>query len=85
MMLSRLKRRVRALLRKSTMEREMDEELHYHLDRDARQNIKGGMSPEEARYATLRSFGGVEQARERCREARGVSLIEDLCQDLRTV
>jgi predicted permease len=65
------------------MERELDEELRYHLERDVEQNIEGGMSPEEARYAARRSFGGLEQSKEECREARGVRLLEDLWQDVR--
>jgi predicted permease len=82
-MLGRLKRRLRALLRKGEMERELEEELRYHLERETERNLRGGMSPEEARYAALRAFGGVEQAREQCREARGVRLIEDFWQDVR--
>lgn len=82
-MLGRLGRRLRALIRKSEMERELDEELRYHLEREIEQNVAGGMSPEEARYAALRRFGGMEQAKEQCREARGVRPLEDLWRDLR--
>ncbi|MCA1624985.1 MAG: ABC transporter permease [Acidobacteria bacterium] len=82
-MLGRLKRRLRALLHKGAMEREMDEGLRYHLEREIEWNLGEGMNSEEARYAALRSFGGVEQAKEQCREARGVRLIEDLWKDLR--
>jgi putative ABC transport system permease protein len=81
-MLGRLKRRVRALVRKGAMERELDEELRYHMEREIEQNMRGGMSPEEARSAALKSFGGLAQAKEECREARGVRFIEDLWQDL---
>src|SRR5262245_29003291 len=80
---SKLMTRLRALLRKSEMERELDDELRYHLEQQAEQNIRLGMSPEEARYAAQKAFGGVEQAKERSRDARGVGLIEDLWQDLR--
>src|SRR5215468_7220145 len=82
-MLSGLKARLRALLRKSEMERELDEELRYHVERQTEQNIRLGMNPEEARYAALRRFEGVEQAKERSRDARGVRWVEDLLQDLR--
>ncbi|HEY3037963.1 MAG TPA: hypothetical protein VGJ66_04455 [Pyrinomonadaceae bacterium] len=41
------------------------------------------MSPEDARNAALRSFGGVDQSKEECRDARGVRLIEDVISDLR--
>src|SRR4030095_881034 len=82
-MLSNLKTRLRALLRKSEMERELDEELLYHIERQTEQNVRLGMNPEEARHAARKAFGGVEQAKERSRDARGVRWIEDLWQDLR--
>jgi len=82
-MLSKLRTRLRALLRKSEMERELDEELRYHIERQTEQNTRLGMSPEEARHAARKAFGGVEQAKERSRDARGVRLLEDLWQDLR--
>src|SRR5215467_3092155 len=82
-MLSRLKAALRALLRRTQVERELDEELRYHIEQQAEQNIRLGMNPEEARYAALKAFGGVEQAKERSRDARGVRWVEDLWQDLR--
>src|SRR5215470_5874070 len=82
-MLTTLKTKLRALLRKSEVERELDEELRYHIEQQVEQNIRLGMNPEEARQAALKSFGGVEQAKERSRDARGVKWIDDLLQDLR--
>ena len=82
-MVGRIKRRLRALVRKGEMDRELDDELRFHLERQIEISVNAGMSPEEARYAALRSFGGVDQSKEQCREARGVRLIEDLWQDLR--
>jgi putative ABC transport system permease protein len=82
-MLSNLRARLRGLLWKSEMERELDEELRDHIERQIEQNIRLGMSPEEARHAALKAFGGVEQAKERSRDSRGVRWIEDLWQDLR--
>src|SRR5262249_47823030 len=82
-MLSNLMTRLRALLRKSEVERELDEELRYHIEQQAEQNIRLGMNPEEARQAALKSCGGVEQAKERSRDTRGVRWIEDFWQDLR--
>jgi len=82
-MLNNLMTRLRALLRKSEVERELDEELRHHIEQQVEQNIRLGMNPEEARQAALKSFGGVEQAKERSRDARGVRWIEDLWQDLR--
>src|SRR5262245_12853019 len=82
-MLGKLKTRLRALLRKSEMERELDEEMRHHIERQTEQNIRLGLNPEEARQVALKSFGGMEQAKERSRDARGVRWIEDLWQDMR--
>jgi hypothetical protein len=81
-MLQRLRLRLRALLYKRKIENELDEELRSHLEREIERHIKQGVSPEKARYTALTSFGGMEQAKEQCRDARGVRLIEDLWQDL---
>jgi putative ABC transport system permease protein len=78
-----LKRRWRALVRKPELEHDLDEEMRFHLEQDIAQNLKNGMSPEDARYAALKSFGGVDQSKEECRDARGVSLIENILKDVR--
>jgi hypothetical protein len=78
-----LKRRWRALTHKNELEHELDEEMQFHLERDITQNLKSGMSPEEARYAALKSFDGFAQSQEECRDARGVRVIENILQDLR--
>jgi predicted permease len=82
-MLNRLKLRLRALLHKTEMERELDEELRFHLEKEVEQNLARGMNAEEARFAALRSFGGVEQVKEKSRDVRGVRFVEELWQDLR--
>src|SRR6266540_1740720 len=82
-MLSRLKTALRALLRKRQAERELDDELRYHIEQQTEQNIRLGMNPEEARCAASKVFGGVEQAKEQSRDTRGVRWLEDLFQDLR--
>src|SRR5262245_49268329 len=82
-MLSKLKTALRALLRKSQAERDLDEELRRHIEQQVEQNIRLGMNPEEARSAALKTFGGVEQAKERSRDARGVRWLEEIWQDLR--
>ena len=69
-MLSKLKTGLRTLLRKSEMERELDEELGHHIEQQTEQNIRLGMNPEEVRQVAFKSFGGVEQAKERSRDLR---------------
>ncbi len=78
-----LKLRLRALFHKNEVDNELDEELRFYLEKQTEQNVAQGMSPEEGAAAALRDFGGVEQAKEECRDARGVSVIEELWQDLR--
>jgi predicted permease len=75
--------RLRNLFRKDAVEQETDQELRFHLEREITQRISEGMSSEEARRAALLEFGGVEQFKEECREARGVNRIESLLSHLR--
>jgi predicted permease len=82
-MLSGLKLRLRALFRKAEVERELDEELRFHLEKETEQNLARGMGPEEARRAALVSFGGVERVKEESRDVRGFRLFEELWHDLR--
>jgi macrolide transport system ATP-binding/permease protein len=75
--------RLRSLLRRPAVEQELDEELRYHLDREADENIARGMSPNEGRLAALRTIDGLEQRKEECRDMRGVNVIECCIGDLR--
>jgi len=83
-MLSKLRVALRTLLRRSEVERELDEELRQHIERQTEQNIRLGMNLDEARDAARKAFGGVEQAKERSRDFRGVRWIEEAWQDFRT-
>jgi len=67
-MLRKLFHRLRASLRRGKVEREMDVEMRFHLEMETAENIRRGMSEEEARRAALRSFGGVEQVKEAYRD-----------------
>jgi hypothetical protein len=58
----------RAVLHKDEVERDMDQEVRFHLEMEIQQNIRRGMSPSQARLVALRSFGGVEQVKEQCRD-----------------
>src|SRR5215475_3915069 len=82
-MLNKLRLRLRALFFKSRLEDELQAELQFHLEREIEENIARGMTPEDARYAALRGFGGVELVKEESRDVRGVRLLEELWQDLR--
>jgi putative ABC transport system permease protein len=82
-MLKKLGLRLRALFFKPKMEDELQAELQFHLEREIEENIARGMTPEEARFAALRSFGGVERVKEESRDVRGIRRLEELWQDLR--
>jgi len=70
------------LFRKKSHDAEMAEEIRQHLDGLIERNVTAGMSPEEARCAALRQFGGVEQIKEIAREQRVWMWAEQLWQDL---
>ena len=82
-MLNDLWIRVRALLRRKSAEMELDDELRFHLERQVEKYVQSGMSREEARRRARVEFGGVELAKEECRDARGVNFVESVGQDLR--
>jgi predicted permease len=65
------------------MESEMDAEMQFHVEARAEDLMRGGMARREALRRARVEFGGIEQAKEECREARGVSFIEGLLRDLR--
>ena len=75
--------RFRSLFRKSRVERELSDEIRFHLEKLIEVNVARGMSVNDARYAALRELGGVEQIKQECRDVRRVNYLEDLIQDLR--
>ena len=76
-------RGLRALFQKEQLDQQLSAELGFHLEKQIEQNLAAGMSAEEARYAALRRFGGVEQVMEECRDAWGVRFVDTLFQDIR--
>jgi putative ABC transport system permease protein len=75
--------RVRALFFRKRLERDLDDELRAHVDLLAEENCRRGMSPEQARQAALREFGGVEQTKEAYREQRSLPLFDIFVHDVR--
>ena len=75
--------RLRSLFRRTQVDRELREELRDHLDRQIRENLERGMSPEDARSSALRTLGRIPLIVEQCHETRGVSIVENFLQDLR--
>jgi putative ABC transport system permease protein len=75
--------RLRGLFGKRRSERELDAELRAHVDALTEENMRRGMSAEDARYAAHREFGGVEQTKELYREQRSLPFLETLLRDAR--
>jgi putative ABC transport system permease protein len=71
------------LFRRKTVEQELGSELRFHIERQVEENLAEGMTPQEARRAAVREFGGVEQVKEDCRDTRRSNSIETFLQDLR--
>jgi len=82
-MLSDLLIRLRSLFRRDSVEAEMSDELRFHVERQAEKYAASGLPHEEAARRARLEFGGLERVKEECRDARGVSLIESLLQDVR--
>lgn len=74
--------RLRGLFEHKRLERELDDEVRFHLEMQIEDNLKAGMNPVEARYAALRSFGAIEPMKERYRERRAFALVETMAQDI---
>src|SRR5688572_25704643 len=78
-----LRSRLRSLLLGGRREADLREELQLHIDREIERLRANGLSPEAARSQALRTFGGVEQIKEGCRDARGIGLADALGRDVR--
>ena len=81
--MSDLTYRLRAVFRRAAVERELDDELRFHLERETEKLIRGGLSPAEAERRARVAFGGVERTKEESRDVRGVSLLDVAMQDIR--
>jgi len=75
--------RVRSLFRWAQADRELDDELRDHVDRKTEEYMAQGMTSEEARRRARIDLDGIEQTKEKCRDARPTNWIQDLIQDIR--
>jgi len=78
-----LRLRLRSLFRRSAVERELDAEMEFHIAKQVEENRAAGMSEEEASEAARRQFGGRTQRAEECRDARRLSWVGEILQDVR--
>ena len=82
-MLSDIRHRVRALLRRDAMERDLAIELELHHEREVEKLVSAGLPPDEARRRARLAMGGLERVKEETREAWGVHALESTVQDFR--
>src|SRR5215470_13846246 len=75
--------RLYGLLRKDRIEREMDDEIRFHLLMRTRDNIERGMRPDEAKREARRRFGNLGRIKDLARDIKGGGFMETLLQDLR--
>jgi putative ABC transport system permease protein len=74
--------RVRGLVFRGRLDSQLEDELRFHLEMQAEDNIRIGMSPSEARYEAMRRFGGMQSVKEEYRESRTFAAVETLFRDL---
>ena len=82
-MISNLLYRVRAVVLRGRVERELDEELRFHIECEAQKLECAGLSRREAQRRARLELGGAEQTKEACRDARGTALLESVLRDVR--
>ena len=82
-LLPELRFRLRALFGRRDMERDLDAELRFHLERETEKLVAQGYRRDEAERRARLSFGGLERIKDDTRDARGVALLETFLQDLR--
>jgi len=82
-MMKRWRKRVRALLHTETVDRELDEELAFHLEMETEKHVRLGLTPEQARRKARLAFGAVRQHKAETRDARWMSWLPGVSLDLR--
>src|SRR5260370_26617669 len=73
----------KSIFRSSEVEREMNEELRFHLEYKIEEGVANGLSPQQARFAALRAMDGLDQRKEQMRDARGIHWLTDFADDTR--
>jgi putative ABC transport system permease protein len=82
-MLPDLLLRLRALLRRDVVEREIDDEIAFHLERQSEVYCRQGLDEREANRRARLELGGVDQTREQYRDSLGVRVVDELIRDIR--
>ncbi|HEX8830200.1 MAG TPA: ABC transporter permease, partial [Longimicrobium sp.] len=81
--ITRWRNRLRVLLRREEVERELYEEFAFHLEMETRANLRAGMTPEAAKRQAALTFGARERFREEVRDARWFAPVIGLTPDVK--
>ena len=76
-------KRLRATVAPKVVDRELTDEVAFHLEMEVEKNVRAGMTPAAARRAARITFGGVERFKEEVRGTRGIGWFEELGRNLR--
>jgi len=79
----RLRSALKSIVHRRKLETDLEREMRFHLEMEMNANIGKGMSPAQAREASLRSFGSVEQVKEAVRGSWGARFFDTMMQDVR--
>ena len=77
-----LRSRLRSLLLPNRREADLSEELQFHLEREAERLQAAGLPEGTARLGAIQRFGGIDQIKEDCRDARGIAFIDNRIRDI---
>jgi putative ABC transport system permease protein len=81
--LTKLRMLLRSIFERQQLDAELDEELREHIEQEIGNNIRAGMSQEEASRAANRTVGSLSLIKDECREARAANFIQTIAHDLR--
>ena len=82
-LLRKASRRLQTLSDRDRFERDLEDEMKFHLEMETAKHVEQGMSPEEARTLARRELGPVDRFKDEVRDARGVTWMDDLRRDVR--
>ena len=80
---ARMARRLRLVFNRHAFERDLEDELRFHMEMATSRHVAHGMRYDEARALTQREFGSMDRFKDEVRDARGLTISDDLARDLR--
>src|SRR5262245_7226190 len=78
-----LRAAIRFIFRRKRVEAELNDELQYHLERQIHEELRNGLTMQEARYAAMRAMGPITNSIEECRDVNRLAFFDALWRDLK--